>query len=130
VARSFSQPLRHRWTLLKDADVANLPRIARMAPGVDFLHYDSDKRYESRQFALDTLSRKLSPGASVMFDDIEDNWHFRDTAPDPSAIFGMGRKFVGLWGGPVRASVSSPFRGRKEVGGTPRPPRSRRRSPR
>lgn len=93
--------LRRRWTLLTDGDVKNLPIILKSLPTLDFFHYDSDKRYASRQFVWRLVSSKLKSGATVMFDDIQDNWHFRDTAPDTALIFEEPaqkiRKAVGMW---------------------------------
>ncbi|WP_374943529.1 class I SAM-dependent methyltransferase [Sphingomonas sp.] len=88
--------LRPRWTLTTRGDQVNLPQILAEMPRVDFLHYDSDKSRAGRAWALALLRPKLIPGATIVFDDIQDNWHFRQIAGDRPLIFGENGKFVGL----------------------------------
>lgn len=66
-----------RWRVLTEGDRVNIPRILDAVGEIDLLHYDSDKSYEGRCFALDSLRPRLGP-AWVVMDDIKDNWHWRD----------------------------------------------------
>lgn len=89
--------LKANWKLLIGSDRENLPKIASAVKKIDLLHYDSDKSISGRTFALDTIGPKLAPGAIIIFDDIQDNLHFRDYAKGKKhKIFAYGGKFVGL----------------------------------
>lgn len=90
------QSLRHRWTLYKDGDVANLSRILAEVRNIDLFHYDSDKSYAGRARALKQVGPKLSREAIVMFDDIQDNRHFQDIAGPDAVVFPEGGKYAGL----------------------------------
>ena len=90
--------LRGRWTLLIDGDEKNLPSIVREVPRVDMFHYDSDKTLAGRTFALQTVSPKLAPDALVIFDDIQDNSHFRDIADQNAMVFEERGKYLGIRG--------------------------------
>jgi predicted O-methyltransferase YrrM len=97
--------LRRRWVLLIGSDRKNLSRIAADAPTIDLLHYDSDKSYSGRQFALRTLGPRLANDALILFDDIQDNLHFRDWVEEERRdhiVFEFGGKWIGLTGGPGR----------------------------
>lgn len=93
--------LRHRWTLLLGGDRANLPEILRSVERVDLFHYDSDKSYGGRRFAMELVAPRLADGAVVLMDDIQDNTYFYDhvTASGvPFVVFGRGRNGVGAIG--------------------------------
>ena len=90
--------LKGRWTLMTDGDRANLPRLIAEMPAVDFLHYDSDKTARGRTFALEQAQGKLTADAVVLFDDIQDNWHFRDQFGSSGLIFEERGKYVGALG--------------------------------
>jgi predicted O-methyltransferase YrrM len=110
--------LRAHWSLLIGSDRDNLKRIADDVPRIDLLHYDSDKSYSGREFALRTLGPKLAEGALILFDDIQDNSHFRDFVERqgrPYLVFESGGKWIGLTGGPDLLYSSSGVRlaGRK-----------------
>ena len=45
---------------------------------INLIHYDSDKTYYARNKALKILSPKLNSGTIIIFDDIQDNLHFKD----------------------------------------------------
>lgn len=95
--------LRDRWTLLVAGDRVNLPIIAGAADRIDLFHYDSDKSYSGRAFALHALQASLAEGALVIFDDVQDNLHFRDWMQATGAdhqIFEYGGKWIGTTGGP------------------------------
>lgn len=100
--------LRPDWALHIDGDENNLPKIVAAIDHIDFLHYDSDKSYAGRELAVEMLLPLISPRGLVIFDDIQDNFHFRDFCQArglPFRIFGFGGKYVGLCGGFIGAQV-------------------------
>ena len=93
--------LKENWTLYIEGDQYSLPKICAQTDGIDIFHYDSDKSYEGRARAFMEVSPKLSDGAAVIFDDIQDNAHFKDFVEEravPFKIFGFGGKYLGLTG--------------------------------
>lgn len=90
--------LRERWTLLIDGDEENLPKIMREVARVDMFHFDSDKTYKGRNFALTSIKSKLAEKAVVIFDDIQDNSHFKDIAGQDAMIFEEKGKYLGALG--------------------------------
>jgi predicted O-methyltransferase YrrM len=93
--------LRPGWHLGLNGDRANLAEFLPEIEQIDFVHYDSDKSVEGRQFVMDAIHDKLSPDAVLVMDDIDDNTFFRDWVSRtgaPCRIFGGGRKYVGLTG--------------------------------
>ncbi len=93
--------LRKRWTLDIRGDRKSLPRFVEMVDKVELFHYDSDKTFRGRQFALDTLSITFTDDSVIMFDDIGDNDHFRVLVEAGSFhfhVFAVGGKYVGLVG--------------------------------
>ncbi len=93
--------LRAGWHLGLNGDRANLAEFLPQIDQIDFVHYDSDKSVEGREFVLDAIRSRLSPDAVLVMDDIDDNTFFRDwvtRTATPCHIFGGGRKFVGLTG--------------------------------
>ena len=90
--------LRKRWTLLIDGDEQNLPKIMAAVPRVDLFHYDSDKSLGGRKFALTTVQPKLAENGLVIFDDIQDNSHFRDIAGPTAVVFEERGKYLGITG--------------------------------
>ncbi len=91
-------PLKERWTLMTEGDRRCLPAIVSKAAPIDMLHYDSDKSREGRSFAWSVVAPHLSPDALVLFDDIQDNGHFRDLTRTVKnfRVFAFARKWVGL----------------------------------
>jgi predicted O-methyltransferase YrrM len=96
------ESLKEHWHLLLDGDEANLPRILEMVEEVDLFHYDSDKSYSGRKFALTTISPSLNPQGIILMDDIQDNSFFYDyveeTRPNSWYVFNFQKKFVGMIG--------------------------------
>ena len=90
--------LKDRWTLMTEGDRRCLPAIVSQASPVDLLHYDSDKSRDGRSFAWSVVSPHLAPDALVIFDDIQDNGHFRDLTRTLNEfhVFAFARKWVGL----------------------------------
>ena len=93
--------LRSRWHLALNGDRANLAEFGSELSEIDFVHYDSDKSVEGRQFVMDAIAGRLRPGAVVVMDDIDDNTFFRDWVSQTERtcrVFARGRKYVGLTG--------------------------------
>lgn len=91
--------LKSNWELNIGSDRDNLPVIAKRHPKIDMLHYDSDKTIRGRQFGLEQLSPCFHEDTLIIFDDIQDNLHFRDhvaTIPNKSLIFEFGGKYIGV----------------------------------
>ena len=91
--------LRKNWTFLTHGDRHNLPALLAQMPRVDFFHFDSDKSRSGRQFAWQQIRPKLHDNSVVIFDDIQDNFHFRDEIlPNVKnwKIFAFEGKWIGL----------------------------------
>jgi predicted O-methyltransferase YrrM len=98
------ESLRANWTLRLDGDRKNLPALLRDAPPVDLFHYDSDKTYSGRAWAMTTVEARLAPDAFVVMDDIQDNLFFRDWTEAhgrTAVVLGTGSYFVGATGVPA-----------------------------
>lgn len=96
--------LRARWTLMIGSDRDNLPKIAAAEPRIDLLHYDSDKSHAGRELALRTLRPRLHDTSLILFDDIQDNLHFRNWTEAESGefrVFEFMGKWIGMRGGPA-----------------------------
>jgi len=92
-----------RWHLFVEGDRINLPQIVGQVPSIDLFHYDSDKSTAGRSFALSVVGPRLSANATVLFDDILDNSHFRNLAGADKRVLSDHRRFVGMLdhGGPA-----------------------------
>jgi predicted O-methyltransferase YrrM len=102
-----NEDLRVNWTLLINGDTKNLPLIASKVSSIDLFHYDSDKSYRGRQVAINILTEKLNESATIVFDDIGDNSHFKDLVEKRQQPFHVLRNpqggYVGVIG-PVFAN--------------------------
>jgi predicted O-methyltransferase YrrM len=93
--------LRDGWRLFVDGDRVNLPIIVSELSRIDLLHYDSDKSFRGRKFAMDLLLPLLAPTALVMMDDIQDNGYFQQLVAQRCwnyLVVSFAGKFVGLTG--------------------------------
>lgn len=70
--------LKKHWNLHIEGDEMNLPRILNEIETIDIFHFDSDKSYSGRKFALDIISKKMHPKSVIFMDDIQDNAFFYD----------------------------------------------------
>lgn len=73
-----NEALESRWELYLGPDRDNLPNILSNIDSIDIFHYDSDKSYEGREFAMNSIQDKLHESSIVVMDDITDNTFFRD----------------------------------------------------
>jgi Methyltransferase domain len=93
------QPLRKHWTFLTKGDRHNMPALLAEMPRVDLFHFDSDKSRSGRIFAWESVKPKLHTKSIVIFDDVQDNFHFRDDIiPHVKdwKVFSFGGKWIGL----------------------------------
>ena len=80
----------------------NLNIELKKTPFVDIFHYDSDKSYSGREFALQLVNKHMSSESITIMDDIQDNSFFYDLVNQDSSInwriFYFEGKYVGLIG--------------------------------
>jgi predicted O-methyltransferase YrrM len=93
--------LKKNWHLYTAGDEVNLPAIVAQLKGkrIDLLHYDSDKSYTGRVRALKTLRDHFHSDTWLLFDDINDNSHFKDFVENEKhtyRIFKHKRKYIGV----------------------------------
>ena len=91
------------WVLdIRGDDIALSEFAKKLADfSIDLFHYDSDKSYSGRVKALQIMKNKFSENAIIIFDDIQDNLHFRDFVTDKNVNFTVlkfERKYVGIVG--------------------------------
>ncbi len=91
---------RDRWTLIRRPDRHGIKHaIAAFDGEIDLAHYDSDKSYVGRMYALPLLWNALRSGGLLICDDIQDNFGFRDFVGQlgvDAAITSSDGKYVGL----------------------------------
>ena len=93
--------LKGNWTLLLDGDSNNLPMLIKKIQTVDIFHYDSDKSYKGRRSAYEMIIKKCHDKTVFIFDDIQDNAHFKDFVEHKKCafkVFEFNNKYVGLIG--------------------------------
>lgn len=100
VGAMVPEELRDGWDLRFGTDTTNLPRILAEVGHVDLFHYDSDKSYWGRERARKAIEPVLGARSVVVYDDVEENAHFRDLVAGRDAaswrIFAEPTKFVGV----------------------------------
>lgn len=88
------------WTLLRIPDRPGIPRaIAAHGGRIDLAHYDSDKSWYGRMYALPLLWEALGPGGILIVDDIQDNMamaEFAERLQVPVAVTTAGGKFAAI----------------------------------
>ncbi len=93
------EELKKNWSLYIEGDKKNIPFILSQVHQIDLFHYDSDKSYGARQSIFEEVKTKLSKDAYILFDDIQDNNHFKDFVANNSCeyhVFEFGGKYIGL----------------------------------
>lgn len=102
------ESLKDDWILYLGDDEVNLPKIARTVNKVDIFHYDSDKSYSGRKFAISVINKLLSSNGVIVMDDIQDNSYFydyvEDNHPEFWYVFEFQGKYVGMIGKLTRRS--------------------------
>lgn len=93
--------LKKRWKLFIKGDKYNLPRIVNKINKVDIFHYDSDKTYSGRLFAMRIVEKFLHKDSIIIMDDIQDNSFFCDYVKNLDRswkVFHFAGKFIGCIG--------------------------------
>jgi predicted O-methyltransferase YrrM len=92
--------LKNNWTLNIRGDSEALDEFLTKVSDINLFHYDSDKSYAGREKAWETVSKKLSRSAIVIFDDIQNNLHFKDLVEKLNvnySIFEFEGKYLGMF---------------------------------
>ena len=67
------QEMRTKWRLIRLPDRDSIPKFVRQKFFFDLCHYDSDKSYNGKMWALPKLWRIIKKGGALICDDINDN---------------------------------------------------------
>ncbi|WP_435166681.1 class I SAM-dependent methyltransferase [Candidatus Pelagibacter bacterium nBUS_28] len=94
---------KHSWFLdIRGDDLALQEIVNRLKNSeIDIFHYDSDKSYSGRSKSLNILSSKINSKTIIIFDDIQNNLHFRDYVYEHKKNFHVLEfqgKYVGIVG--------------------------------
>ncbi|WOH53660.1 class I SAM-dependent methyltransferase [Bradyrhizobium sp. sBnM-33] len=92
--------LKENWTCLLKGDRSNLPNILSRIDNIDIFHYDSDKSYSGRKWAIKLILPRMHKGGAVIMDDINDNCYFEDFVKSSKVkahVFEFHGKYVGLF---------------------------------
>ena len=94
---------KHNWCLdIRGDDVALKEFVNRLKNNeIDIFHYDSDKSYSGRLKSLKILGSKINSKTIIIFDDIQNNLHFRDYVHEHKKKFHVLEfhgKYVGVIG--------------------------------
>jgi len=98
-----SESNKNDWFLDIRGDDIALPEIIKQMgnKSIDLFHYDSDKSYSGRANALNALSSKINSKTIIIFDDIQNNLHFKDFVEKNNkdfCVFEFDGKFTGITG--------------------------------
>jgi predicted O-methyltransferase YrrM len=90
------------WYLDIRGDDIALPEILKKLDNktIDLFHYDSCKSYSGRSNAIKILKSKFNPKTIIIFDDIQDNFHFRDLVKNNQKSFCVIKfegKYLGIY---------------------------------
>jgi len=94
--------IRTNWSLDLRGDEIAIPEICNKVQKIDIFHYDSDKSFAGRLFAIRQIQKKLSLNSIVIFDDIQDNLFFKNLVQFLNCeyqVFEFEGKFVGQLNG-------------------------------
>ena len=106
------QELKSRLQLFVEGDRINLPQILGKVDSIDIFHYDSDKSYSGRGYAISLIADYLSDRGVILMDDIQDNSFFHDligrSKPNSWFVFEFQGKYVEMIGTPERRAAEFP----------------------
>ena len=71
------QEMRSKWRLIRLPDRDAIPKIIKKNLFFDLCHYDSDKSYKGKMWALPRLWERIRSGGILICDDINDNLAFK-----------------------------------------------------
>ena len=91
------------WFLDIRGDDLAIPEILKRLGenNIDLFHYDSDKSYSGRDKVLKNLNSKINSKTIVIFDDIQDNLHFKNLTEKMKkeyCIIEFNGKYLGIIG--------------------------------
>ena len=91
------------WFLDMRGDDLAIPEILNRIGdnNIDLFHYDSDKSYSGRKKVFKNLFYKFNSKTIVIFDDIQDNLHFKDLIKQSDknyCIIEFKGKYLGIIG--------------------------------
>ena len=91
------------WFLDIRGDDVAIPEISKSLGEnhVDLFHYDSDKSYSGRVKVLENLNSKINSKTVMIFDDIQDNLHFKNLTEkmkEKYCIIEFNNKYLGVIG--------------------------------
>jgi predicted O-methyltransferase YrrM len=92
--------LKDRWTCLVRGDRINLPNILSRIDNIDIFHYDSDKSYSGREWAINLVLPRMRKRGAVIMDDVNDNCYFEDFVKRNNVkahVFEFAGKYQGLF---------------------------------
>ena len=92
--------LKKEWNLCTSGDEVCIPRFLNgLQDNIGIFHYDSDKRYHAREIVLSKIRSHLEENSLIIFDDIQDNFHFRDLVDTHDLkyiVFEFQGKYIGI----------------------------------
>ena len=94
-----SEELKKFWKLDIRGDHYALDDFINLCSKIDFFHYDSDKSYDGRNFAMKKIKKYFSLNSVLIIDDIQDNLFFKNFVEKENLnfkVFGFKNQFVGL----------------------------------
>ena len=78
-SRRFDADVNKLFYKIKDKELVLYPVETFLNnKSIDLFHYDSDKSYSGKTNAMKILNSKLNSKTIIIYDDIQDNFHFRD----------------------------------------------------
>jgi len=91
------------WFLDIRGDEVAIPEILKKIGNnsIDLFHYDSDKSYSGRDKVLKTINPKINSNSIMIFDDIQDNLHFKNFIEKTKKeyfILEFKEKYLGITG--------------------------------
>ena len=92
---------KNRWELYLDGDELNLEKITSKINKIDLFHYDSDKSYSGREFAINKVSILMDDSSIIIMDDIQDNSFFHDYVNKINVgwkVYHFEGKYIGMIG--------------------------------
>lgn len=95
--------LKLNWNLFLEGDRINFGKIKKFdIEKFDLIHYDSDKTYKGRNLLLCEFNNYLTKNTIIIFDDIQDNYHFYDWVRNKKVndwrVFSFENKYLGVIG--------------------------------
>ena len=91
--------LRKKWILIREMDKKGLPIAFNKKVSFGLVHYDSDKSYYGKKWALNLIYSKLKKNSIMIIDDVGDNLNFHEFVKKKKLnhlIVSYKNKFVGV----------------------------------